>query len=148
MHVKGSYTFDAPRQAVWEHLLNAGAFKDCIPNCRNFEDLGSDHYRATVRVGVGPLRGAASGRFQLTDQQAPDQLRVQGRGGGGPFKATGGGFIRLEEQAGRTVVTYEGEAHVTGRAAFVGDRVLSIAARGIITQFFKCMERRLAENGR
>jgi carbon monoxide dehydrogenase subunit G len=145
VHIMGTYRLDAPRQRVGEHLQSVDAIAGCIPVRRELQDLGEDSYRATVRAGIGPVSGAASGRFQITERREPAKMRVRGHDGGGPFKAHGGMLIRLEEEAGRTVVTYKGKVQLTGRMRLLDDRIVNLVARTMITRFFKRMQRSLAE---
>lgn len=143
MHIDGSYTFKAPRRRVWDTLQDPDTIAHCMPGCETFETIGADRYEATMRVGIGPIRGTYTGRIYLRDRIEPEQYVMEVEGGGGPGQMKGGGLLRLDEQDGRTVVTYEGDAAVTGKIASVGQRVLGAAAKQLIGQFFKCMEKRV-----
>ena len=70
-------------------------------------------------------------------------MNVEGSGGPGHMK--GGGLLELREDGGQTVVTYDGDAQVTGKIASVGQRLLGVTAKQLINQFFKCMEKRLED---
>ena len=140
MHLEGSHTFDAPAQVVWDTLLNPDIIATCMPGCQKFERIGPDHYEASMRIGVGPVKGDATGRIRLADQQPPLTYRMDVEGGGGPGHATGSGVMTLKNEGGKTTVSYDGELHVTGKAASVGQRLLGASAKLLINQFFKCME--------
>ena len=143
MHLDGSFTFDAPRQVVWDTLLSPATISQCMPGCEKFEQIGPDQYEASMRIGVGPIKGSATGRVRLADQQPPEQYRMDVQGGGGPGHATGSGVMTLREEGGRTIVSYAGELHVTGKAASVGQRLLGATAKMMISQFFGCMEKKV-----
>jgi carbon monoxide dehydrogenase subunit G len=140
MRIEGSYTFDASVQTVWDTLLNPDVIAACMPGCEKFEAVGPDEYEASMRIGIGPIKGSATGRIRLADQQPPHRYRMDVEGGGGPGHATGSGLMALREDGGKTIVTYDGELQVTGKAASVGQRLLGATAKLLIGQFFKCME--------
>jgi carbon monoxide dehydrogenase subunit G len=140
MHLSGSYTFKAPLQLVWDTLLGPDTIAKCMPGCEQFTQIGPDEYQATMRIGIGPVKGTYSGKIKLVDQQPPYSYRMEVEGGGAPGHVTGAGVMRLQENGGAVVVAYEGDAQVTGKIASVGQRLLTPIAKQMINQFFKCME--------
>lgn len=145
MHLSGTYTFKAPRQRVWDTIQNPDVIAQCMPGCEKFEPLGEDRYEATMRLGVGPIKGTYTGRIFLADRTEPEQYRMDVEGGGGPGHMRGSGVIQLADDGESTVITYEGDAQVSGKIASVGQRLMGVTAKQLINQFFKCMERRLDE---
>jgi carbon monoxide dehydrogenase subunit G len=143
MQLDGSYTFKAPRDQVWRNLQNPDVIKQCMPGCQEFTEIGEDRYEATMRVGIGPIKGTYTGRIHLRDRVAPAQYVMEVEGGGGPGHMKGSGLLKLEENGGQTVVAYGGDAQVTGKVASVGQRLLGASAKQLINQFFKCMEKKL-----
>jgi carbon monoxide dehydrogenase subunit G len=146
MHLNGTYTFNAPRQQVWDTIQNPNVIATCMPGCERFETVGEDRHEATMKIAVGPIKGTFSGKIYLHDRTQPESYFMDVEGGGGPGHVKGGGRLDLREEGARTVVSYDGDAHVTGKIAAVGQRLLGVSAKQMINQFFKCMERRL-ENG-
>jgi carbon monoxide dehydrogenase subunit G len=146
MHLDGTYTFKARRQQVWDTLQNPTTISQCMPGCERFEQIGEDRYEATMKIGIGPIRGTYTGRVHLRDRTEPERYVMEVEGGGGPGHMKGAGTLTLAEQDGQTVVSYDGDAQVTGKIASVGQRLLGVSAKQLIGQFFKCMERKL-DNG-
>lgn len=144
MHLNGTYTFKAPLQTVWDTLLGPDTISQCMPGCEQFDQIGPDEYQATMKIGIGPVRGTMSGKIKLADQQPPTSYRMEVQGGGGPGHVTGSGLMTLKEDGGTVVVSYEGDAQVTGKVASVGQRLLTPVAKQMINQFFKCMESKIA----
>lgn len=140
MHLDGTYTFNAPRQAVWDTLLNPEIIAQCMPGRESFTQVGPDEYEIGIKVKVGPISGSASGRLKLADQQPPDSYRMEVAGGGAIGNATGSGTIKLRAEGAKTVVAYDGELQVTGKVASVGQRLLGVVAKQMVNQFFKSME--------
>lgn len=145
MHLNGSYTFKAPRDQVWATLQNPETIAQCMPGCEKFDQIGDDRYEATMRLGIGPIRGTYTGRIFLHERQQPERYRMDVEGGGGPGHMKGGGLLELRQDGDTTVVSYDGDAQVTGKIASVGQRLLGVSAKQLINQFFKCMEKRLEE---
>lgn len=143
MRISGDHSFSAPVQSVWDTLLNPEVISQCMPGCQTFERIGEDQYQATMKIGIGPIRGIYSGKIHLLEQQPPLSYRMNVDGGGGPGNITGSGLMTLREEAGTVIVSYDGEAHVTGRIASVGQRLLTPIAKQMIGQFFKCMEKKI-----
>jgi uncharacterized protein len=143
MHLNGSYTFTAPRGQVWDTLQSPDIISQCMPGCEKFDPIGEDRYEATMRIGIGPIKGTYTGRIYLHDRSEPERYRMDVEGGGGPGHMKGSGLLELREEGGETVVTYDGDAQVTGKIASVGQRLIGVSAKQLINQFFKCMERKL-----
>ena len=61
-------------------------------------------------------------------------MKLSGRGT--PGFVDGQGEIELTEKAGQTELRYTGEANVGGMIAAVGQRMIDMAARKILDQFF------------
>ncbi len=140
MHLTGDHTFDAPIQSVWDTLLDPDIIAACMPGKEKFEQIGPDYFEAAMRIKVGPINGSAVGRVRLAEQEPPRRYRMIVEGKGGIGNATGSGVLTLSEQAGKTVVAYDGDVQVTGRVASVGQRLMGMTAKVMINQFFKCME--------
>jgi carbon monoxide dehydrogenase subunit G len=104
---------------------------------------GVDTYRAIIEIGVGPVRGTYEGQVKIADRAPPHKLRLEVEGGGRPGTIRAVGELRLDERDGQTVVTYTGDAQVTGLIASVGHRLIGGVARQMATEFFKGLEREL-----
>jgi hypothetical protein len=144
MKVEGTYTLPAPRQRVWDMLIDPAVLAKTTPGVKKLEPLGDDRYKATIEVGVGPVRGTYDGQVSITDKQAPERMRLTVEGGGRPGTLKATGELRLEEQAGSTLVAYTGEAQVTGLVASVGHRLIGGVAKQMAADFFKALERELS----
>ena len=143
MKVEGSHTFAAPRERVWNALNDPAVLARVTPGVKTLEPQGEDTYKATIELAVGPVKGAYDGKVSITDKTAPERMTLRVEGGGKPGTIRATGELRLEEQEGRTVVSYVGDAQVTGIVASVGHRLIGGVARQIAGEFFKGVEREL-----
>ena len=90
MKLEGSYAIPAPRQAVWEAFLDPERLRQALPGCEKLEKVGEDEYKATLKAGVGAVKGTFEGKVRLFDLQPPQSYRMAVEGSGGP------GFLRGE----------------------------------------------------
>lgn len=143
MKVEGTYTFPAPRDRVWALLNDPGVLARATPGVKTLEPQGADTYKATIEVGVGPVKGAYDGTVSLTDKVPPERMTLKVEGSGRPGTIRARGELRLEEGDGQTVVTYTGDAQITGLIASVGHRLIGGVAKQMAGEFFKAVEREL-----
>lgn len=134
MKLEGSYTFDAPRDLVWEMFFEPEVLAKTMPGCEKLEKTGENAFEGRMRVQVGPVQGVFKGTVVLSDLQEPEayHMQVDGQGPSGFMK--GEGDVRLEETDSGTVMHYVGDAQVGGRIAQVGQRLMESSARAIVKQ--------------
>ena len=140
MELTGEHSFAAPREQVWRFLLDPEVLRQCLPGCERLETTGPDEYEATMKIGVGMVRGTFTGRVKISDKQEPESYRMLVEGSGTQGQVSGEGELRLAEENGQTRVSYSGTANVRGSIARVGARMMQPAARMVVGQFFKCLE--------
>ncbi len=137
MKLEGTATIPAPRDVVWQHLMNPESLSRALPGCERLQPNTDGSFSAELKVGIGAVRGTYSGRVEILDPKPPEsyRMRVEGKGAGGFVK--GEGTLKLTEQADGTLITYSGEAQVGGLIASVGQRLLQGASRQIVSKFFE-----------
>jgi carbon monoxide dehydrogenase subunit G len=127
MKIEGSHDVSAPRQKVWEAFLDPEQLRQAIPGCEKLEALGNDEFRATMKIGIGPVKGTFDGKVKITDKQPPNGYR------------RGDTTITLSDIPGGTRVTYSADVQVGGMIAGVGQRMLGGASKMLADQFFNRM---------
>ncbi len=130
----------ASRERVFQALLDPEVLKRCIPGCEGLEQTGENAYAATLRAGVGSIKGLFTGNVRLEDLQPPTHYRMVIDGKGQPGFLKGAGDLDLEERDGVTIVNYAGEAQIGGTIAGVGQRMVQGAAKMMAAQFFAAIE--------
>lgn len=146
MDLAGEHTFAAPRQQVWDLLLDPETLRSCLPGCERLEPVGPGEYEATMRIGVAAIRGTYQGRVKISDQQAPERYRMLVEGKGPAGQVSGEGELVLVDEGGATRVQYTGKANVRGTLARVGARVMQPAAKMVVGQFFNCLSSKLGDS--
>ncbi|HEU4798692.1 MAG TPA: carbon monoxide dehydrogenase subunit G, partial [bacterium] len=125
-------------------LLNdPGVLARATPGIKKLDPEGVDVYKATIEVGIGPVKGAYDGKVSITDKVPPERMTLRVEGGGKPGTIRASGELRLEERDGQTVVNYTGDAQITGLIASVGHRLIGGVAKQMAVEFFKAIEREL-----
>lgn len=140
LKIEGSYTFDAPRQRVWEVLLDPKVMAQCMPGCESMNEVAPDQFEAVMKVGVASVKGTYKGKVSIKDKQPPSHYVLSGQGSGGPGFMEGDVAIDLEEADGKTVLKYSTDAKIGGLIASVGQRMLNGVAKMMVDQFFKKVE--------
>ena len=137
MEMKGEYRIPASRETVWQALNDPDVLRACIPGCQELEQTSETSFAATVKTKVGPVSATFKGAVELEDIDPPAGYRIQGEGTGGVAGfAKGGASVRLAEDGGETVLTYDAEARVGGKLAQIGSRLIAGTARKLADQFF------------
>lgn len=130
----------AKRERVYQSLIDPEVLKRCIPGCERLEKTGENSYSATLRTGVGSIKGVFTGNVRLEDMREPSHYRIVVDGKGQPGFLKGSGDLDLEERDDATVINYKGDVQVGGTIASVGQRMIQGAAKMMATQFFTAIE--------
>ena len=140
MKLNGTQTFPAPRQKVWNFLIDPQRLAKCMPGCEKLKTVGENEFGGEINVGLAAVKGVYNGKVKLEEMQPPSHYKMllDGKGKQGFIK--GNGTIDLEEQNGQTLLKYSGDIQVGGPLASVGQRMIDGAAKMMIGQFFTAME--------
>ena len=140
LKIEGSYTFNAPRERVWQILLDPKIMAQCMPGCESMTEAAPDQYEAVMKVGIASVKGTYKGKVTIKDKQPPSHYILSGEGSGGPGFMQGDVAIDLEEQNGKTVLKYSTDAKIGGLIASIGQRMLNGVTKMMVDQFFKKIE--------
>ena len=143
MEVTGEHKFDAPREAVWKALLDPKALQASMPGCEKFEEVGPSSYDLTIKVGIAAIKGTYSGNVRVADPVENQSYRLVVQGSGKPGTVQGDATLSLSDVAGGTLVEYVGDVKAQGAIARLGSRLLGGAAKLMIGQFMKAMEKQV-----
>lgn len=139
MKLEGSYDMPVARQRVWEAFLDPEQLRQAIPGCEKLEAVGNDEYKATMKIGVGAVKGTFEGKVRLSDKKPPDSYRLAVEGSGGPGFIRGDTVITLSDADGGTRVSFSADVQVGGLIAGVGQRMLGGVSKMMADQFFNRM---------
>ena len=140
MKIEGTHQLQAPRERVYECLTDPEVLQRCIPGCERLEKTGENSYSATIRAGVGTIKGVFTGTVKLEDMRPPEHYRIVVEGKGTPGFMKGTGDLDLEAQGETTIIKYTGDLQVGGTIASVGQRMIQGTAKMMAAQFFLALE--------
>lgn len=143
MKIEGSHDLPFPRERTWAALLDPERLAKAIPGCEGLEATGLDEYKATLKVGVGAVKGTFQGKVRLSAKEPPARYKMAVEGSGGPGFVRGEASMELSETEGGTKVTYNADVQVGGLIAGVGQRMLGGVAKMMLDQFFSRMAQQL-----
>jgi uncharacterized protein len=146
MKIHGTHDIQVPRDRVFAALIDPKILQRCIPGCESLEQTAENTYLATMKAGVGAVKGTFKGSVRLEDIRTPSHYRMIVEGKGGPGFVKGTGEFDLVESDGNTAIAYAGEMQVGGVIAGVGQRMIEAAAKMLAGKFFTELEKQIASN--
>jgi hypothetical protein len=141
LKIQGEHRFSAPRQEVWNALLDPDVLSRTVPGSQGLERTGDNEFKGELTMKIGPVSGVFQGKVALQDLEPPSGYTLKLDGRGAPGFVNGTGAIRLEDDAaGGTVLHYDVDAQVGGRIAGVGQRLLESSAKVITRQALEALD--------
>ena len=144
MLFEGDFDLKAPRQKVWEFVIVPSNIAKCLPDLQKLEVVAPHRFRATVKAGVGFVKGTFSFEFMMLDLQPATHAKLSAHGSGA------GSVVDLETTMdlsdlpdGGTRMAWKAEAKVGGLLAGVGQRLLKEAAQRLVNNLFTCLKKQL-----
>ena len=141
MRIEGEHRFSLPRTMVWALLQDPEVLRQAVPGCKTFNEVAPDTFELTAQVGIGPVRGAFTGKVAMSDLDPESRYTLHAEGSGRPGGATGDARIELTDDGDGTHLRYDADVTIRGALGRVGGRLLTSSARGMARQFFEAIER-------
>lgn len=146
MEISGEHRFVGPRPLLYRMLLDPEVLAATLPGVESFEEVESDTYESSMRVGIAAVRGTYQGRVEVSERVPDESFRLRIEGSGRPGGGTADARVRLEEADGQTVMHYRAEVRARGTIARLGNRLMGGAARLLVSQFCKAIEQQLEKS--
>lgn len=147
MDIAGNQKIKAPREQVFQAILNPEVLKNSIPGCESAE-LVDTPVGQQIQLTIAPNFPGFKGPY--TVQVLPDEvvapshvvLITEPSSSIGSIKAVC--TIDLNEDAGGTDLKYNAHADMEGKIAAVPEMMLKPAVKGALDHFFKSFEKRVS----
>jgi len=136
MKLEGSYKLGVKKDVVWKALNNPEILKKCIPGCEVFEREGDTVFNAVATNQIGPMNATFSGKLTLSNVQENQSYTLSGEGQSAVGFANGQANIKLSEENGITILSYEVDVNVGGKIAQLGSRLIDGVAKKMSDYFF------------
>ena len=140
MKIESSHIIKAPREKVWNALMDPKVIAQCIPGCEDLKAVGPDEYEASVKIGIASITAVYKTHIAIKDKNPPNHYVLSGGGSAGPGFVKGQVTIDLEENNGQTLLKYSADAQLGGVIAGIGQRMLGGIAKMMVGEFFKKVE--------
>ena len=137
MDMSGERRIPAPREKVWNGLIDPAVLQVAIPGCESLEKLSDSEMAMAAALKIGPIAAKFAGKVLLRDLDPPKSYRLEGEGQGGVAGfARGGAAVTLAEDGADTSLKYDVHAQVGGKIAQLGARLIDATARQYADIFF------------
>jgi uncharacterized protein len=144
MEFSGTQTIDVPIKNVWAYLLDVNKVAACAPGFQSLEELGDEHWKAVVGVGVGAVKAKFILDVTRPELQEPELMVVKARGKapGSAVDMSGDMHLTAVDDT-QTRMDWQAHVVVSGTIASVGARLLQGLAEKLTGQFFACLKTNL-----
>ena len=149
MRLSNSFTIARPVPEVYEAFLDVERIAACMPGSRLLGQPEAGTYEGEVKVKVGPLSVAYSGRIAVLEADEDRRrltMRAKGREQHGAGDASAHVVAVLTEYADGTQVQIDTDLDVRGKVAQFGRGVLGEVTEGIVQSFAANVEQLLASS--
>jgi len=143
MHFEGTFDIKASRQKVWDFISVPNNVAKCLPDLQKLEVVAPDRFKATVKAGVGFVKGTFNFEFTMLDMQPLTHAKLSGHGSGTGSTVDLETVIDLSDLPDGTRMAWKADAKVGGLIASVGQRLLEGAAQKIVNNLFTCLKKQL-----
>lgn len=135
MKITNHYTFTAPSERIWPLIYDPAVLAGLIPGCEKLEQVSPDEYRGQIQLRLPAVVGLYQTYVKLLEREEPDYCLFAGEVSGSPGTIKGTASFKLEalnEQ--ETLMTYEGQAVISGPLGQLNSRFIEGIANTLIKQ--------------
>ena len=148
MLIEGKIDVGAPRQRLWEFLLDLEQFSSCLPGIESVRQVDDTTFTGVLTTKLGPMSGAFNFRAAIVEQAAPRAMKVRTEG---KDSVTGSSVntdvdLSLEQTTeDRSKMIYRANVLVSGPLAIIGDMILRATASFLMAEFARRLRSRLED---
>jgi len=143
MNFDGVYEVKAPRDKVWDFVIDPNKIGQCFPDLKSLQIESEDKFNVVARVGIGFMKGDFKFQMAIVEKNPPSHARLKGTGTGVGSSLDMDTSIDLAETADGSRLNYKADVKIGGTLAGVGQRVIGGAAEKSISEVFSCVKRKL-----
>ncbi|MBM3726185.1 MAG: carbon monoxide dehydrogenase subunit G [Acidobacteria bacterium] len=136
MKISGAYTLPVNQDRAYACLQDPVLLAQSMPGCDQLVAVGEGEYKMKMKMALAAFSGAFDGKVRITDPDPPASFRLIVEGSGKVGFMKGEGLLRLAPAEAGCEVSFEGEVHVGGTIAAVGQRLIDSTAKMMIKRFF------------
>ena len=148
LEFSGSPAIAAPRERVWERLMDPHFVAQSAPGVESVEAVDPTHFKVISGFGVGSIRVRFTMDVELFDIDAGKsaKMRVRGKAPGSAIDVVS--KLQVDDaSSGGTQLKWSATSEVSGTVASVGARLMEGTARKLTEQFWTDFAQRVSQEG-
>ena len=145
MNVNGEREFDAPRSTVWSVLNDPAAMASMMPGVESFDVHDDKHWRANLKIPLGPGGLKMSVDFEKTEEREPDFAKLHAKGNGVGAIMNMDTAFHLSDAGEGTRMKWEADVHILGPIASMGQRVLQPIVNQQVQSVLNALDKQVQE---
>jgi uncharacterized protein len=148
LEFSGSPAIAAPRERVWERLMDPHFVAQSAPGVESVEAVDPTHFKVISGFGVGSIRVRFTMDVELFDIDAGKsaKMRVRGKAPGSAIDVVS--KLQVDDAgSGGTQLNWSATSEVSGTVASVGARLMEGTARKLTEQFWTDFAERVSQEG-
>ncbi|HMH54824.1 MAG TPA: carbon monoxide dehydrogenase subunit G [Gemmatimonadales bacterium] len=148
LEFSGSPAIAAPRERVWERLMDPHFVARSAPGVESVEAVDPTHFKVISGFGVGSIRVRFTMDVELFDIDAGKsaKMRVRGKAPGSAIDVVS--KLQVDDAgSGGTQLNWSATSEVSGTVANVGARLMEGTARKLTEQFWTDFAQRVSQEG-
>lgn len=124
MHLEGTFSAKSAPDRVYGFFLNPQELASCIDDPHTIEIQDPDHFKGTVKSGVGFIKGTFNVNASVVERAPPNRakLKVHGSGMGSGFDIDA--TLDVSEADGLSTVHWAADVIMNGPIASMGARLM------------------------
>ncbi len=139
MDFNGTFAVEAPPEVVWDTFMDPRKLAPCMPDLQLLEVHSPTRFRAVVKAGVSFIKGKFDFMVQVVEEDRPSRARLKAHGTGRGSAVDVDSVVVLIKTARGTEMRWNAEAHLVGKLATVGSRMIESTAEKKVNEFFACV---------
>ena len=142
MRIEGTRRFQAPREVVWDALVDPQLLGDFLPGIRELDVADASHWTAVMRLPFSPVSLKLA--FELRERRRPYRALLHACGkrlGAGAEVETS---FELVEADGATRMEWRADVELTGALRRVGGGMLRPVAQQQAERFLDRLDQQIA----
>jgi uncharacterized protein len=136
MKIAGSHSLPVSQQRAYEVLQDPVILARCMPGCNRLDKVGEDSYEMKMKMLIASINGLFDGKVKIAEQNPYTSFKLIVEGSGKIGFVKGEGLLTLSPNEAGTHVGYDGDVHVGGTIASVGQRLIDTTSKMMIKRFF------------
>src|SRR5215471_8476425 len=146
MQIVSHFSVPAPRDAVWDALLDPAVLLESIPGCEDLEAADETHYHARLVTSIAHIQFAAAIEATVTERLAPERLTALIEGEDvllGSALRVDAALSLADVQMAETIVSYTLDVALRGRLGRLGEPIFRRKSRDMEAEFARRFRARL-----